>query len=423
MNYNAAQNNANRSPWTPLGMLVNFAAFGYIVSAYTLMVFEGWSRIAFAFNAFLWIVLVADILISRGTVPRLLALPFMFCVFVAMSIGWAAEGDAAVDAAEMTLSTVFGGMAIWLGLSNRLSWKTLVWGSITGSMFLLISTRGELDVNRMSETRVSGLVGSTALPFFLCYTAFLVWCAPIKLPRWLHWVVWGFVVFSVLFTGTRKTMIFLGIAVLVTMLRFTRQLKHVRTWLMLAAGGAAALLVVGTGIVNIQKIDVVESIGSVGAVQRFLNTAMEIERDIGSGGIRRDMAEDAIDLWRRSPIIGQGAGQFSVLTQFGVYSHNNYSELLCNYGIIGFTLYFLLFFILLARALPGAVRGHQTQQIVVLLIVMMLMLDTGAISSLFKVSWIFIAAIAHLARIGQQESLQAVSNYSPKPRGILRRHA
>jgi len=51
---------------------------------------------------------------------------------------------------------------------------------------------------------------------------------------------------------------------------------------------------------------------------------------------------------------------------------------------------------------------------------MMLVLHVGVVDYFFKVSWVFLAAIAHLATIRQP---QAVVRHSPTPRGYVRRQA
>ena len=61
--------------------------------------------------------------------PRLLALPWAFCTFVVLSVSWAKNDEMAISAAAMTFSAILGGTGIWLGLANRLSWKTLGWAA------------------------------------------------------------------------------------------------------------------------------------------------------------------------------------------------------------------------------------------------------------------------------------------------------
>jgi O-antigen ligase len=87
-------------------------------------------------------------------------------------------------------------------------------------------------------------------------------------------------------------------------------------------------------------------------VQRFLvlfdsrEQAFNPER---SAEGRLMMIERGLELWQTSPLWGIGNEGFRVMSGFFTYSHNNYIELLTNYGIIGIILYYsLLIFVLIA---------------------------------------------------------------------------
>lgn len=54
-----------------------------------------------------------------------------------------------------------------------------------------------------------------------------------------------------------------------------------------------------------------------------------------SSNQRFAMFEEGLYLFCKSPIFGNGFGSFSALSNQGVYSHSNISEMLCNFGIIG----------------------------------------------------------------------------------------
>ena len=65
--------------------------------------------------------------------------------------------------------------------------------------------------------------------------------------------------------------------------------------------------------------------------------------DIG----RANMISTGLSVFLDSPIFGNGTA-FS-FTLFGTYSHNNFVELLMNYGIIGFSIYYFRYIILFPR--------------------------------------------------------------------------
>lgn len=69
--------------------------------------------------------------------------------------------------------------------------------------------------------------------------------------------------------------------------------------------------------------------------------------------IRQEMLVIGFDLWKQSPIWGNGNEAFRVFGGLGTYSHNNYVELLANYGALGLLLFYIPFF----SALIYSVRG------------------------------------------------------------------
>lgn len=66
-----------------------------------------------------------------------------------------------------------------------------------------------------------------------------------------------------------------------------------------------------------------------------------------SGGTRGDsssnqrlaMLEEGFFLFAKSPIFGNGLASFSIISNQTVYSHANLSEMLCNFGLLGFSIW------------------------------------------------------------------------------------
>lgn len=54
---------------------------------------------------------------------------------------------------------------------------------------------------------------------------------------------------------------------------------------------------------------------------------------------RMHMIQEAIGLWMQSPVWGNGNEAYRVEGSYGTYSHSNYTELLANYGGLGFILF------------------------------------------------------------------------------------
>ena len=64
---------------------------------------------------------------------------------------------------------------------------------------------------------------------------------------------------------------------------------------------------------------------------------------------RYNMFVDGIYLWLKNIFFGNGSQAFSILTSYGTYSHSTVSELLCNFGLVGFILFYLSFIKMITR--------------------------------------------------------------------------
>jgi len=102
------------------------------------------------------------------------------------------------------------------------------------------------------------------------------------------------------------------------------------------------------------------------AIQRFVDIFDPVARTFNpekSFEFRLEMLQIGIDLWAQSPLWGNGNEAFRVLAGLdGFYSHNNYIELLCNYGGIGIILFYFPILSVLWMSLRGFF-AHQHDQL------------------------------------------------------------
>ncbi len=64
---------------------------------------------------------------------------------------------------------------------------------------------------------------------------------------------------------------------------------------------------------------------------------------------REKMREAAMALWAQRPIFGHGLDAFTAIAGFDTYSHSNFTELLCNHGIVGLMLYYSFILLMFVR--------------------------------------------------------------------------
>jgi O-antigen ligase len=109
-------------------------------------------------------------------------------------------------------------------------------------------------------------------------------------------------------------------------------------------------------------------------------------------------------IWRQSPLVGEGLGQFAATSGFGKYSHNNYIEILVSGGVIALLLYYSIYTQIIYYAFKSQ-RNEITYSL--LIVITMLLLDTAAVNFVSRSFMLFTAvALAHYSPKGYQPNLK-----------------
>ena len=100
--------------------------------------------------------------------------------------------------------------------------------------------------------------------------------------------------------------------------------------------------------------------------------------------VRQRLIEIGIDQFRKTPIFGIGLDNTRFLSRLYVhedyYLHNNYVELLAGCGILGFTLYYLMYVYLLFNMILYRKYKSNSYYLVLVLVIIRLVMDYGAVS-------------------------------------------
>ena len=129
---------------------------------------------------------------------------------------------------------------------------------------------------------------------------------------------------------------------------------------------------------------------------------------MGAGDIeRQNMINSGLRYFSNSPIWGNGQGNFSYLFSLenssghiGHYSHNNYVELLCNLGIIGFIVYYIFYYRILRRTFKA---NTPVTNIVFCFFITIMILELSIVSYFTQYLLQIIICIAALAIYGRQK--------------------
>lgn len=140
-------------------------------------------------------------------------------------------------------------------------------------------------------------------------------------------------------TGSRGAYLMLGVGTLVPFFFiFPKKFR----WIYLVAIVATVLVFIG-----VLQLPALKSLKD--AMERAFNTITNTGRGETSTARRIQMFQDALYLWSKKAIFGYGAYGFASASSFGTYSHNSITEMLCDFGVVGFAIFYTPIVLLLAN--------------------------------------------------------------------------
>lgn len=109
-----------------------------------------------------------------------------------------------------------------------------------------------------------------------------------------------------------------------------------------------------------------------------------------STNLRRMMIAKGLKQFSKTPLIGIGIGNAGTLEIKGYnYLHNNYVELLACGGIIGFLIYYSMYFYIIANLIKYRKYEGKLSKLIFCLVMLILIMDYGAVSYYDKVTYFF----------------------------------
>ncbi len=409
MNNTVTKGNNKSPPISPLGWIVSALAFLYVLSIYTINYFINWSRVSLALATGLALAVVLQTTVGRNRRFSLIVLaPLLFFAYVCLSTSWATDSDLAYYSAGMTLTAMLGGVAIWQARNQGMPWGVVAWATLIGSGILVLTSWGE--VKTLSEgERAAGVTGNAnQLALCLSYSAMISWFAPRKMSKWMHLAGAFFFSYGVLVSGSRKALVILAIVIFALAFWLLARIRKPSTWAMIAGAGVGIFL---TGVyIKNHNIDVVDRISSISVVQRTLNIFLQRKMESSASG-RIELIESGLEVWEKNPLFGAGVGQMEVVSGTGEYAHNNYVEVLADYGIVGFFLYYVPWVFLFFMAMYQGFRHHSPPHYrAMVFFLMFFVLDFAMVTYMSKVSWVMIAMAASLLTASNIKDKRKVQN-------------
>lgn len=185
-----------------------------------------------------------------------------------------------------------------------------------------------------------------------------------KNKRVYYFISLGAMVIIVLFTGSRKALLAM---VLALALLFTAGLRNKKN-LVYAAIALIGILAVGYFVI-MGNVTLYQTIGR--RIESMLAVLFEGASEASSMDLREKYAALAWEAFKSSPLIGVGLNHFKVVSGIGVHCHCDYLEVLCSLGIFGAIAYYAPFAGLLAACfIMRKKKINEYMQMVILLVLL-----------------------------------------------------
>jgi O-antigen ligase len=114
-----------------------------------------------------------------------------------------------------------------------------------------------------------------------------------------------------------------------------------------------------------------------------------------SANIRMEILEQAGDVFRRRPFLGFGLSGFQRATGLTYYTHNTFAEILCDFGIVGFVIYYSIVLKAILININGIKNRNMVCCFLLSAIIMILISELGTVDyALLNMQFIFIVSFS-----------------------------
>lgn len=220
--------------------------------------------------------------------------------------------------------------------------------------YMLISNMGSLSYKRLGWNQPIPFGGGSlyqsnnvGFVFAMAFNMYLYRLVEEKKKRYLIWM--GLLALCVALTGSRKALLIIMMGVV--MILFLTAKGFAKKMRILLVGIVCAVLF----FVAVMKIPVLyDIIGN--RMESLISGAVSGEDKDQSYIVREHLTELAMEKYKESPVFGHGLDSFRTMEgSYGLYAHNNFAELLCCTGIVGFILFYLPYGVALLKLIYSLV--------------------------------------------------------------------
>ena len=199
----------------------------------------------------------------------------------------------------------------------------------------------------------------------------------------------GLSIFGILYlSGSRKALVILMVSV-AAFIMYILWTQSPRRRVLMSVPLIGVLALVGYWVYQSPKFERLADIANIVDGGAIVDTGVLI---------RGQLLQDAVHLWVLRPFTGWGLDQFTSVSGWGMYAHDNYVELLANHGAIGFGLYLMVYVSLITSLARSFFRSREARVSAetfwaMTVAVMMLVWDLGAVSYYGRVGWSLLSVL------------------------------
>lgn len=340
------------------------------------------------------------ILINRNLKLNLYAasIYFLFAYIFLMSFAPGAASNVLTVYHYMTCA-VLCYVVYYISFHYKNAMNYLVWGYVIGSLVLayrIIQYYGGLSAmiefaSISTYKRVGGeIINENSLGLYMSGAVLSSTWLILQYPRRRKWLcsillpsIMVFI-FVVLLSGSKKAIAFLLISIVGLYLVYSKN-APVGKKILIITGLCAVILLL------FQAIRTLPFLGTINArLEQFVNTLTGAGEASESDQIRLSVTKQGLEAFWLNPVFGNGTGHSYTL--FSTYSHNNFVELLMNYGLIGFGAYYVPYAVLLIKLYDRTKQSDLTATYFMIYIVLQLALGIGWVNYYSRVVQVITAA-------------------------------
>lgn len=123
-------------------------------------------------------------------------------------------------------------------------------------------------------------------------------------------------------------------------------------------------------------------------VEQTVEVVLGTGKGDNSSKLRINMIKDGWDIFKKRILTGYGADNYRLLTRYRTYSHNNFIEILVDFGLVGFILYYLIYWNSLKNLWK---TGSDAGKALLTIFLVRFLMEIAVVNYYEKVHWVLMA--------------------------------